>query len=607
MMNPGGAIRRARATGRSSGPRCTPAAPTASATSGRSLTSDRDPQRTRPAPAPAPTSSRAERALEPELHRGDAAALRRRASATRSRPATRRVVGHEHEPNHRRYISRHDAPPPHRLQGIRGATTVDRNDAAEILAATDELLRALIEANDLAARRHRERALHRHPRPRRRLSRPRRRGLRLEHRGAAARHRDPGARLAAPLHPAAGACLHHPRPAAEIKHCYLRGSHGRSARSRVSRASRVTARGAERWVRGHPWIYRSDVDGPAAGARPRSGRTIPAGDSSGRRSSRPVSEIRLRLLERTERPVDAAWWRERLAARGRAARRASTPPPVAWCTAKGDGLPSLIVDRYDRWIVAQILSAGLETMRGDDPRRASSTLFEPEGILLRHDVAGPPARGARRRDRAGRTARCREQIEVREGAVRYLAAPWDGQKTGAFLDQRPNRILAGALTRPGRSGARLLRLPRLLRPAPGRPRGGRSWRSTRVAEALERGAGQRGAQRAGEHRVARGGRLRGAAGHRPRPASGSTPSSSTRRPSPSRAPRCPDALRGYREINLRAMRCLAPGGILLTASCSFHVRLPEFLGMLARGGRRQRPPHPRSPHPRRQARTIPRC
>jgi 23S rRNA (cytosine1962-C5)-methyltransferase len=42
----------------------------------------------------------------------------------------------------------------------------------------------------------------------------------------------------------------------------------------------------------------------------------------------------------------------------------------------------------------------------------------------------------------------------------------------------------------------------------------------------------------------------------------------------------PDAIRGYREINLRAMRCLAPGGALLTASCSFHVRLPEFLAML---------------------------
>jgi 23S rRNA (cytosine1962-C5)-methyltransferase len=42
----------------------------------------------------------------------------------------------------------------------------------------------------------------------------------------------------------------------------------------------------------------------------------------------------------------------------------------------------------------------------------------------------------------------------------------------------------------------------------------------------------------------------------------------------------PDAIRGYREINLRAMRCLAPGGMLLTASCSFHLRLPDFLAML---------------------------
>jgi 23S rRNA (cytosine1962-C5)-methyltransferase len=43
----------------------------------------------------------------------------------------------------------------------------------------------------------------------------------------------------------------------------------------------------------------------------------------------------------------------------------------------------------------------------------------------------------------------------------------------------------------------------------------------------------------------------------------------------------PAALRGYREINLRAMRLLATGGALLTASCSFHVRLPQFLAVLA--------------------------
>ena len=69
----------------------------------------------------------------------------------------------------------------------------------------------------------------------------------------------------------------------------------------------------------------------------------------------------------------------------------------------------------------------------------------------------------------------------------------------------------------------------------------------------------------------------------------------------------PDAIRGYREINLRAMRCLAPGGTLLTASCSFHVRLPEFL---AHAGARPRATAAAASALRRilgaRARTIPR-
>ena len=81
---------------------------------------------------------------------------------------------------------------------------------------------------------------------------------------------------------------------------------------------RVTARGAERWVRGHPWIYRSELlNGPAepglVAVKDARGRLI------GQALYSPKSEIRLRLLERSERAVDAAWWRERLAAS--AARR----------------------------------------------------------------------------------------------------------------------------------------------------------------------------------------------------------------------------------------------------------------------------------------------
>jgi 23S rRNA (cytosine1962-C5)-methyltransferase len=101
--------------------------------------------------------------------------------------------------------------------------------------------------------------------------------------------------------------------------------------------ARVTSRGAERWVRGHPWIYRSDVtEGPAEPG------LVPVYDPRGRFIGQglysPRSEIRLRLLERTDRPVDLAWWRERLAA---AATRRQGIDADAWrlVHGEGDGLP----------------------------------------------------------------------------------------------------------------------------------------------------------------------------------------------------------------------------------------------------------------------------
>jgi 23S rRNA (cytosine1962-C5)-methyltransferase len=340
-------------------------------------------------------------------------------------------------------------------------------------------------------------------------------------------------------------------------------------------AARVTARGAERWVRGHPWIYRSDVE-----RHPPDAGLVPVEDPRGRFIGQgllsPASEIRLRLLERTDRKVDAAWWRERIE---RAAGRRTGIDATAWRVVhgEGDGLPALVVDRYDRWLVVQILSAGLEPMRGAI-LDALVALFEPQGILLRHDVP------ARRRERLpegvedvyGAVPR---QIEVREGSVRYLAAPWDGQKTGAFLDQRPNRILAGETTPPGGRaldcfayhGSFSLHLA---------GRAGRVIAMDSSPGALERArvnAELNGLENIEWREEDAFEGLRAMARNREQfdtivldpPAFAKTRAS------------VPDALRGYREINLRAMRCLAPGGTLLTASCSFHVRLPEFLGMLA--------------------------
>jgi 23S rRNA (cytosine1962-C5)-methyltransferase len=337
---------------------------------------------------------------------------------------------------------------------------------------------------------------------------------------------------------------------------------------------RVTARGAERWARGHPWIYRSDVQEDRAPAG-----LVPVHDPRGRFIGQalhsPASEIRLRLLERSERPVDAAWWRERLAAA--AARRAGIDA-TAYRLVHGeaDALPSLIVDRYDRWLVVQLLSAGLETMR-DTVVDALDELCRPGGILLRNDAAVRRREGL---DEAVTLARGEvpRAIEVREGSVRYLAAPWDGQKTGAFLDQRPNRLLAGALARPGGRaldcfayhGSFALHLA-------GRAATVLALDASR--DALERGAANAALNGLGNIEWREGDAfeaLHAFARQRERfdTIVLDPPAFAKHRAAVAAA------LRGYHEINLRAMRALASGGTLLTASCSFHVRLPEFLAML---------------------------
>jgi 23S rRNA (cytosine1962-C5)-methyltransferase len=338
---------------------------------------------------------------------------------------------------------------------------------------------------------------------------------------------------------------------------------------------RVSDRGAARWTRGHPWIYRSDVmdELTAPGVVP---VIDPRGRFLGQALASPRSEIQLRLLERTEAPIDRPWWRARLAA-ALARREGIDANAYRVVHGEGDGLPSLVVDRYDRWVVAQLLSAGLETMRGDIVA-AIVDLLAPEGVLLRNDA------GVRKQEGLAEEivlmhGTVPESIEVREGTVRYLAAPWDGQKTGAFLDQRENRMLAARLTRPGGTaldcfayhGSFALHMA---------TRAGRVAALDASREALARGT---------ENAVLNGlenidwvegdafEALRAweRAGRRFDTIVVDPPAFAKHRAA------LAQAVRGYGEINLRAMRLLAPGGVLLTASCSHHVHLPQFLQMLA--------------------------
>ncbi|MEX2179116.1 MAG: class I SAM-dependent methyltransferase, partial [Gemmatimonadaceae bacterium] len=211
----------------------------------------------------------------------------------------------------------------------------------------------------------------------------------------------------------------------------------------------VSAKGARRWQHGHPWIYRSDiVRRPSVPAG-----TVPVHDSRGKPLGialwSPASEISLRLLDRdADARIDTDWWRRRI--QGCVARRAGLEAHAnayRLVHGEGDGLPSLICDRYDRWLVVQLMSAGLELHR-DDIVTALADAVQPLGILARNDV---PLRAREGLSVGVELLRGEvpETVEVREHGVRYLAAPWVGQKTGAFLDQRENRAFVGGLAREG--------------------------------------------------------------------------------------------------------------------------------------------------------------
>ncbi|MBL0169229.1 MAG: class I SAM-dependent rRNA methyltransferase [Gemmatimonadaceae bacterium] len=338
----------------------------------------------------------------------------------------------------------------------------------------------------------------------------------------------------------------------------------------------ISPRGTKRIKGGHPWIFRSDVvDRPKAPAgiiRLESAREEPLGWALWS----PASEISLRLIEsHPARTPDAAWWHARLAATiARRASLAGHANAYRLVHGEGDGLPSLVVDRYADILVVQLLSAGLDAWTTEIVD-ALVHITGCTGILARND---PGARGREGLPREVRLlyGEVPRTVEVLEHGVRYLAAPWDGQKTGAFLDQRENRVLIGAHTRGEALDCFAYHGSFALHMAA---------RATRVtaldvsAPALAR-VSEHAALNGFDNIVAHEGdafdvlRDFHREGRRfdtivvDPPAFAKTKAS------------LPGALRGYKDINLQAMQLLAPGGMLFSASCSFHLGKAAFLEML---------------------------
>jgi 23S rRNA (cytosine1962-C5)-methyltransferase len=338
----------------------------------------------------------------------------------------------------------------------------------------------------------------------------------------------------------------------------------------------VSAKGARRWQQGHPWIYKSDVEtrpvAPAGAVRVHDYRGKPIGVALWS----PASEISLRMVDRdANAELNEAWWQRRIgAAVTRRQPLATVATAYRLIHGEGDGCPSLICDRYDQWLVVQLMSAGLEAFR-DHIIAALETVVRPAGLLARNDV---PLRAKEKLSTGVELLRGHvpEEVEVSEHGIRFLAAPWRGQKTGAFLDQRENRVLIGERAR-GRAldcfsyhGSFALHLAR---------------RAESVvaidvsAEALKRAADNCARNNISNVQLLEADtfdylRDRQTAGERFETIVLDPPAFAKNKAS------LPSAIRGYKDINMRAMRLLAPGGLLFTASCSFHLTKPLFLDML---------------------------
>jgi 23S rRNA (cytosine1962-C5)-methyltransferase len=371
--------------------------------------------------------------------------------------------------------------------------------------------------------------------------------------------------------------------------------------------------GRERPLLGrHPWVFSGAirrVEGdPADGAEVR----VVASDGSfvARGLFNSHSQIRVRLYSWTERPLDPAFFRERLveavAARGRLGLLEGERSACRLVFSEGDGLSGLVVDRYGRWLAVQLtslaLSHRLEALLDELEARLS-----PTGIYLRTEKGILEEEGLPLTDGLLRGAPPEEPILIEEGGTTYRVDLRVGQKTGFFLDHRLNRARVAEFAA-GRSAADLFcytggfTLP-LLR------RGAASVVSVDLsAPALElahRNLAENGLDD-GRARLVRSDVFRWL-----EESVGNGDAYDLIVLDPPRFARSgrgvAQALKGYAGLNELAVRCVRPGGILVTCSCTGRVSREAFVSVLAsveaRTGRRirilesrgQPPDHPVSP------------
>jgi 23S rRNA (cytosine1962-C5)-methyltransferase len=341
---------------------------------------------------------------------------------------------------------------------------------------------------------------------------------------------------------------------------------------------RVSRKGAERVASGHPWIFSSDL-ADRDGAQP--GQAVKVADPRGRPLGTAhyssSSQISLRMLSRQVEDIGRDFFLNRLRA-AEAHRRTVVRNTDAYRVVHGeaDQLPALVVDRYGDYLVVQTLDQGMDAAKGAIAS-CLEEIFHPKGIVARNDVAVrtkeelPLESGTL----AGEVP---ESVTVQLNALTLRADLLKGQKTGIFLDQRDNYRAAARYARGGKAldcftstGGFALHVAGKCESVEAADSSAAALVTAR-ANAAANGIANIDFKEADIFQLL-------------------TNYASARRhfsmvvldpPAFAKSRRnLESAATGYKEINLRALRLLQPGGVLVTCSCSHHLSEAALLELVA--------------------------
>ena len=336
---------------------------------------------------------------------------------------------------------------------------------------------------------------------------------------------------------------------------------------------------AGRVIQGHPWVYRNEIEAPAAFPP---GELVELTDAKGRFIAvgycNPKSVISVRVLSRVKEKIDEDFFRKRISsAQGFRMKFFSGEEAYRVVYSEADLLPGLIVDRYGDHVVVQILTAGMDR-QADAIVKAVDAVLSPRSMIARNDASSRAIEGLPVEKKI-LTGEMETPVVISKNGLEFELDLLEGQKTGFFLDQSENyRVLKGLV-----EGGEVLDAFCYT--------GGWSMHAAQFGAKEVTGIDQSEGAIERARRIAVRNRFESRCRFEVANVFDILPAYEAEGRSydcvildpPSfvkRRKEVENAVRGYKEINLRAMKLLRPGGFLISCSCSYHLSQGRFREIL---------------------------